>query len=250
MKTQNSSLKTVGPTVRTLGLAIVLAFVAVPVMAQGSPPADAPAVVRANTGTPNASDVLFEQPQMKNVAPGTTLTYGYLRRSGIEKGPFGPTLDDRIKLAIEPGSTADNRTIRVEMFSGANRFPAGPFEEMPGNPVMTLFLEHHLIDLARVLKANPRYLKNAIRKALRENATVTAVEPTFKGKAVKGWRIETQPFVNDGMKDRMRGLSNLTYVFVTSEAVPGELLSIEAVSKNPEGGELLEEKLDYDQNAG
>ncbi|WP_375408041.1 hypothetical protein [uncultured Methylobacterium sp.] len=219
-------------------------------MAQGSPPTDAPAVVKANTGVPNASDVLFEQPQMKNVAPGTTLTYGYLRRSGIEKGPFGPTLDDRIKLTIEPGSTADNRTIRVQMFSGANRFPAGPFEDMPGNPVMTLFLEHHLTDLSRVLKANPRYLKNAIRKSLRENAAVTPVEATFKGKAVQAWRIETQPFVEDRMKDRMRGLSNLTYVFVTSEAVPGELLSIEAVSKNAEGGDLLEEKLSYDQNAG
>lgn len=231
-------------------LATLLAVLAAPVLAQGSPPAEAPAVVKANTGAPNASDVLFEQPQMKNVAPGTALTYGYLRRSGIEKGPFGPTLDDRIKLAIEPGSAADNRTIRVEMFSGANRFPAGPFEDMPGNPVMTLFLEHHLIDLARVLKANPRYLKNAIRKSLRENATVTQVEVPFKGKNVQAWRIETQPFANDQMKDRMRGLSNLTYVFVTSEAVPGELLSIEAVSKNAEGGELLEETLKYDQNAG
>ena len=236
--------------VKILGLATLLAVLAAPVLAQGNAPADAPAVVKANTETPNASDVLFEQPQMKNVAPGTTLTYGYLRRSGIEKGPFGPTLDDRIKLVIEPGSTADNRTIRVEMFSGANRFPAGPFEDMPGNPVMTLFLEHHLIDLARVLKANPRYIKNAIRKSLRENATVTRIEVPFKGKTVQAWRIETQPFANDPMKDRMRGLSNLTYVFVTSEAVPGELLSIEAVSKNTEGGELLEEKLNYDQNAG
>ena len=199
---------------------------------------------------PNASDLLFEQPQMKNVAPGTTLTYGYLRRSGIAKGPFGPPLDDTIKLVIEPGKRRDNRNIRVEMFSGTNRFPAGPFEDMPGNPVMTLFLEHHLIDLARVLKANPRYIKNAIRKALRENATVTPIEVDYKGRKVQAWRIETQPFANDQMKDRMRGLENLTYIFVTSEAVPGELLSIEAVSKNAEGGELLEETLTYDQNAG
>ena len=36
------------------------------------------------------------------------------------------------------------RNINVQMFSGQNRFPAGPFEDMPGNPVMSLFLEHHL----------------------------------------------------------------------------------------------------------
>lgn len=220
--------------------------------APAAPPAtEAPAVTKANTATaPNASDLLFEQPQMKNVPPGATLTYAYLRRSGISKGPFGPPLDDTIKLGIEPGKTADSRDIRVQMFSGANRFPAGPFEDMPGNPVMTLFLEHHLIDLARVLMANPRYIKNAIRKGLRDNATVTPTQIDYKGRKVDAWRIETKPFIDDKMKERMRGFENLTYTFVTSEAVPGELVSIEASSKNAEGGELLQENLTYDPNAG
>ncbi len=231
-------------------LAALLMLAALPAAAQGTPAAEAPPVTQANTGTPNASDLLFEQPQMKNVAPGTKLTYDYVRRSGISKGPFGPPMDDTIKLGIEPGDKPDNRTIRVEMFSGANRFPAGPFEDMPGNPVMTLFLEHHLMDLSRVLMANPRYIKNAIRKALRENATVTPTNVDYKGQTVAGWRIETQPFRDDKMKERMRGLDNLKYTFITSEAVPGELVSIEAQSKNAEGGELLQEKLTYDPKAG
>ncbi|MGU3360968.1 hypothetical protein ACLBWX_11595 [Methylobacterium sp. M6A4_1b] len=233
-------------------LAAFLMLAGAPALAQTAPAApEAPAVTKANTATPpNASDLLFEQPQMKNVPPGTKLTYDYLRRSGISKGPFGPPLNDTIKLGVEPGNAADNRSIRVEMFSGANRFPAGPFEDMPGNPVMTLFLEHHLIDLARVLMANPRYIKNAIRKGLRDNATVTPTQVDYKGRTVSGWRIETQPFLDDKMKERMRGFENLKYTFVTSEAVPGELVSIEASSKNAEGGELLQENLTYDPNAG
>lgn len=231
-------------------LAALLMLAAVPAVAQGTPAAEAPSATPVKTGTPNASDLLFEQPQMKNVTPGTKLTYDYVRRSGISKGPFGPPMDDTIKLGIEPGNGPDNRTIRVEMFSGTNRFPAGPFEDMPGNPVMTLFLEHHLIDLSRVLMANPRYIKNAIRKALRENATVTPTTVDYKGRTVAGWRIETQPFIGDRMKDRMRGLDNLKYTFVTSDAVPGELVSIEAQSKNAEGGELLQENLTYDPKAG
>lgn len=232
-------------------LAAALALLALPALGQGAPSADAPAPTMANTtNPPNAQDLLFDQAQMKNVAPGSTLSYAYLRRSGIAKAPFGPPLNDSIRLNVEPGAAAENRNIRVEMFSGANRFPAGPFEDMPGNPVMTLFLEHHLTTLSRVLSANSRYIKNAIRKALREEATVTPVQIDFKGRKVDAWRIETQPFVNDRMKDRMRGMSNLTYTFVTSAAVPGELVSIEARSKNEEGGELLEESLSYDQNAG
>lgn len=229
-------------------LAALLMLASAPTLAQGAP--EAPAVTKTSTAPPNASDLLFEQPQMKNVPAGTTLTYTYLRRSGISKGPFGPPLDDTIKLGIEPGKSADSRDIRVQMFSGANRFPAGPFEDMPGNPVMTLFLEHHLIDLARVLMANPRYIKNAIRKGLRDNATVTPTEVDYKGRKVAAWRVETRPFLDDKMKERMRGFENLTYTFVTSDAVPGELVSIEASSKNAEGGELLQENLTYDPNAG
>ena len=229
-------------------LAALLMLASAPTLAQGE--LEAPAVTKTSTAPPNASDLLFEQPQMKNVPAGTTLTYTYLRRSGISKGPFGPPLDDTIKLGIEPGKSADSRDIRVQMFSGANRFPAGPFEDMPGNPVMTLFLEHHLIDLARVLMANPRYIKNAIRKGLRDNATVTPTEVDYKGRKVAAWRVETRPFLDDKMKERMRGFENLTYTFVTSDAVPGELVSIEASSKNAEGGELLQENLTYDPNAG
>jgi hypothetical protein len=231
-------------------LAALLTLAVAPAWAQGAPAPEAPPVVKANASTPNASDLLFETPQMKNVPPGTKLTYGYIRRSGISKGPFGPPMDDTIKLGVEAGKSADSRDIRVEMFSGTNRFPAGPFEDMPGNPVMTLFLEHHLIDMARVLSANPRYIKNAIRKGLRENATVTPTTVDYKGQKVSAWRIETQPFLEDRMKERMRGMENIRYTFVTSDSVPGELVSIEAQSKNAEGGELLEESLTYVPNAG
>ena len=149
---------------------------------EGAPAAPAPAPAaaapeQANAAAPpSAADLLFEQPQLKNAAAGSTLTYDYLRRSGIAKGPFGPPLDDTIKLTLEPGTGGDGRNIAVEMFSGTNRFPAGPFEDMSGNPVIPLFLENHLTNLARVLQANPRYLKLAIRKGLRDGAVVTPVK--------------------------------------------------------------------------
>lgn len=223
---------------------------------EGAPAAPAPAPAaaapeQANAAAPpSAADLLFEQPQLKNAAAGSTLTYDYLRRSGIAKGPFGPPLDDTIKLTLEPGTGGDGRNIAVEMFSGTNRFPAGPFEDMSGNPVIPLFLENHLTNLARVLQANPRYLKLAIRKGLRDGATVTPIKVDYKGRSVDAWQVVSKPFLGDGMAQRMRGMDNMTYTFVTSPEVPGEIVSIEAQSKNAEGGELLEERLSYDQKAG
>jgi hypothetical protein len=213
--------------------------------------AETPAPTQANaTSSPNAADLLFEQPQMKNASPGSTITYDYLRRSGIAKGPFGAVLQDTVTIKVEPGKQADARDMQVEMFSGLNRRPAGPFEDMTGNPIVPLFLENHVMALSKVLEANPRYLKLAIRRGLRERATVTPTKVTVGGKEVDGWRIVMKPFEGDPMSERMRGMDNLTYTFVTSPAVPGEIVSMEAASRNKDGGELLEEKLGYEQKAG
>jgi hypothetical protein len=229
--------------------AVALVLAAMPALAEDAPKPGAVTQVNA-AAPPSAADLLFDQPHMKNAAPGSTITYDYLRRSGISKGPFGPPLSDTVTLKLEPGKSPKGRDISVTMFSGMNRMPAGPFEDMSGNPVVSLFLENHLRSLAKVLEANPRYLKLAIRKGLREGAAVTPTKVTVGGREVDGWRVEIQPFAKDAMEQRMRGMDKMTYTFITSPEVPGQIVSIEAQSKNAEGGELLEEKLSYDQKAG
>lgn len=229
--------------------AVALALVAAPALAEETPrpPATTPADAAA---PPTAADLLFERKQMANVPPGSTLTYDYLRRSGIAQGPYGAPLDDTITLKVEPGKQADARDIDVTMFSGLNRVPAGPFEDMTGNPVVSLFLENHLRGLSGLLDANPRYLKLAIRKGLREGAQVSPTTVRVGGRDLPGWKVVTRPFEGDRMSDRMRGMEALTYTFVTSPEVPGQIVSMEASAKSKDGGELLEEKLDYDQKAG
>ncbi len=75
--------------VSTVATALAL-LLAGPALAEEAPaPAAAATPAAAQSGTPTASDLLFDYPSMKNTAPGSTLTYDYLRRSGIEKGPFG-----------------------------------------------------------------------------------------------------------------------------------------------------------------
>jgi hypothetical protein len=229
--------------------AIALVLAALPALAEDA--AKPATVTQANAvAPPRAADLLFDQPHMKNTAPGSTITYDYLRRSGISKGLFGAPLEDTVTLKLEPGKSPEARDITVTMFSGLNRVPAGPFEDMSGNPMVSLFLENHLRALAKVLEANPRYLKLAIRRGLRERATVTPTKVSFGGREVDGWRVVTKPFEGDPMAQRMRGMDDLTYTFVTAPSVPGEIVSIEASSKSQDGGELLEEKLNYDQKAG
>ncbi len=177
------------------------------------------------------------------------LSYRYTRFSGIDGAPFGPPVEDRIREEVAPGASAENRNLKVEMFSGERRMPTATYEDIPGNPVMVRFLEHHLDDLAKVLKGNPRYIKNGIRRALRENATVTPTEVEVDGRTEPGWRVVARPFVDDPVRDRLRGFDSLTYTFVVSPKVAGQIVSIDARATSPDGGILLQETLTYEPNA-
>lgn len=199
---------------------------------------------------PGATALLFETNQLANAPPGRPLTYRYTRFSGIDGAPFGPPVEDRIREEVAPGTTPETRNLRVEMFSGERRMPTATYEDVPGNPVLVRFLEHHLDDLARVLKGNPRYIKNAIRRALRESASVTPTEVELEGAKKPGWRVVARPLADDPVRDRLRGFDSLTYTFVVSGAVPGQIVSIDARATNPEGGTLLQETLSYEPNAG
>jgi hypothetical protein len=194
------------------------------------------------------ADLLFETSHWQAAAAGTELVYQYRRSTPLEPA-LGPSFEVKIRLTLETGASDSKRTVRVQLFSDGRRRAAGPFEDVEGNPVIVLFLEHHLNDLAKILKANPRYLKNAIRAGLREKAVTTPETVMVRGRSVQATRIETQPFLDDPHKDRMRGLESLTYTFVTSDQVPGAILSIEARATAADGAELLRETLTYEPSS-
>ena len=202
----------------------------------GSALAEAPA--------PDAAALLFETPQLKDEAPGRTLAYAYAR-SAPEDGRFGPSFADTIRLGIDRSDAeAAARTVRMEMFGPGRRRAAGPFEDVTTNPVLTVFLEHHVEQLSKALRANPRYLKNAIRAALRDKAVVERAETNAAGQAVPAWRVSVAPFVAEANKDRMQGLEGLAYTFTVSDGVPGRIAEIAVRAPRPEGA-LLEETLTY-----
>ena len=119
-------------TAAILALAAATALTGAPAFAQQ----DAP----GRDGGQGGCGALRRRPAVRAAAdaqhrPGATLTYDYLRRSGISKGPFGPPLNDAITLKLQPGKNPDERNIDVQMFSGQNRFPAGPFRRTcPATP--------------------------------------------------------------------------------------------------------------------
>jgi hypothetical protein len=191
------------------------------------------------------ASLLFEAPQWAATRPGATLSYRYTRKSANE-GLYGPSFEDRIRLHIEKGDAEATRTVRVELFGRERRRAAGPFEDVSSNPVLMLFLEHHLEQLSRSVHANPRYLKNAIRAALRDKYRIEAGESSVDGRPVKTWRVLIAPFIDDPNKARMTGLEGLVYMLAVSEEVPGQVTELTATATRPDGVAALEETLVYE----
>jgi hypothetical protein len=211
-----------------------------PTAAQTSAPESTPP---AEAEKPSPATLLFESPAWDRAPPGTHLLYRYTRES--RDPSLGPPLTDQIALDVEPGESATTRTVRVAMFTGAQRAAAGPFEDVSFNPALVLFLEHHVGHLSRAFHANPRYLKNTIRAALRDGASVVPVDLQVGGKPVRGWRVTVSPFTADPNRARMQGLDTLAYTFVAAGGVPGTLVSIDAQATAPDG-RLYAETLRYD----
>ena len=218
--------------IRSLGLATAV------VLAAASAP-------RAEEATvPNATDLLFSEPQLATTKPGDVLTYSYSRKTADE-AQYGPAFEDKIRLTVRKGGAESTRTVDAELFSGARQRPAGPFGDMTGNPVLSLILEQNIEGLSRQLGGNPRYFKTAIRTALRESAAVVPESVRVGDRTEAGWRVSITPFKNDPNKARMKGLDTLTYQFEVAKAVPGEVLQIRISAPGVSGSPLLEERVDY-----
>jgi hypothetical protein len=196
-----------------------------------------------NAEPPDAADILFERPQLKTLKAGESLNYTYSFQSGDPK-MFGPSVSDHIGLRVESSENPDKRTVAVDMFSAERRRAAGPFDDMSGNPLLSLMLEENLQRLANIFQANPRYMKTAIRMALRNAKALPDKADGFDA-AAPAWKVEVTPFKDDANKARMHGLDALTYVFRVSAAAPGEIYQIDIAARDPSGAVLFEETTNY-----
>ncbi len=190
-----------------------------------------------------AADILFERPQLRALHTGDALDYSYQFKSADPKF-FGPDVTDHVALKIASGDAPDKRSVDVELFSAERRRAAGPFDDMSGNPLLSLMLEENLQRLQTIFQANPRYMKTAIRMALR-NAKAAPDRVEGFDAAAPAWKVEVAPFRNDPNKARMHGLDALTYTFRVSTAAPGEIAEIDIAARDASGAVLFEETTRY-----
>jgi hypothetical protein len=174
----------------------------------------------------DAAGLLFEQPYLSKVAPGSSIVYDYELIS-TDDLRFGQGFKDTIRLRVEASEgNADKRTANLDIFSGPRGRKIGPLPNTTGNPAVMIVLEQDTFDLQRALGGMPAYFRNAIRRALRDKAEVQSVKVAFEGAEIDAKRITIKPFDGDQNFSRVPDYSRTVYEFVVADAVPGGLYSV------------------------
>ncbi|MBQ0960661.1 hypothetical protein KAK06_17025 [Ideonella sp. 4Y11] len=215
-------------TVATLTLLSLLAWPTAQAQVPAAAEASAPASTEGKKDFSPSERLLLMSDQLKGLKAGTTLTYRYLHK-GEGDDPFEDSA--RVRLAKRPDGSCCSAS--GDFLSGARKLQLPEVQKPVGNPVLLYFLERDIRQMNKITKGSVNYFRKRIRMALYEAGTVRDVQASYQGKPVAAREIILTPFVNDPNEARFPLYVQRSYRFVLSEAVPGQVLSLQTLTPGP-----------------
>jgi hypothetical protein len=182
-------------------------------------------------------DLLFKQGTLDNVSAGSTLIY-----TRDVTNPAKPEMAEResgqIAMALTPDATDGKTMAKLELRQDDKHRGMGSFPASVGNPMIMVFYEGVIRDMAETAGGSPFYIRNRVKDALVQPAEVSMGLAEFDGREVPVKVVTLRPFTEDPNRERMMGFGDLALTVTMSEEVPGWYLSLEATApvEGVEGG--------------
>lgn len=181
---------------------------------------------------------IFDKFHLKNVRPGQTLTYRFER-----KGLLGDDYKDEVHLMVTSGRTEQARTVGFRFFSGNRRRPYPELSDVTSNPLLTLYFNKDVWDLARRIKARgvANYLRNRILDSLAQASNMqdavcvlpAGADGAAGSQEVTGKRVVISPYRKDENRHHLVHYSSMQYEIIVSDDVPGGVCEISTVVPFP-----------------
>lgn len=185
---------------------------------------------------------LLMSDQLSRLKRPTTLGYTFRKTGTLETG-----FEDRVRVQVRSRPDGGCCAAEGEFLSGERRLALAEIEQAQGNPVILYFLEHDIREMQRQTKGSASYFRKRIRMALYESAKVREVQARYRDRAVPGHEIVISPYLDDPNRARFPQWSGKQYVFVLSNQVPGQVVSIRSTTTAPGStSPLLQEELTLD----
>lgn len=142
-----------------------------------------------------------------------------------------------IGLRIEQAE--DMEMVRLEFRRDGKHRGMGSFPASVGNPMIMVFYESVVRDMAETAGGSPFYIRNRVKDALVQPSEVEPGTAMVNGAQVATQTIRMRPFEGDPNVERMRGFGTLELSVTMSEAVPGWYLSLVAEAEAPDGADVI-----------
>lgn len=204
-------------------------------LASGVPAADA-------SPTPAATAMLFDAKHLTSIPKGGAAVYRFERKVSDPK-LLGEAFTDKISIGVLDEAADGTRTASVKVFTGDRARPEQQITGMTGNPLIVVFLDRSVHNIAMLAGGSRPFLKNKMKSQLGSNSKVTPVQIAYGGKEVAGYRVSFAPFVGDANALKMQGYDGSRFEIVVSEAVPGHFVETVGIFESPQpGSPRLEER--------
>lgn len=183
-----------------------------------------------------AYDLLFRDGTLDPVSRAHALVYQ--REVTNTLNPDAAARDSgEIGLRIEKAE--DMETVQLEFRRDGKHRGMGTFPASVGNPMIMVFYESVVRDMAETAGGSPFYIRNRVKEALARPSEVEPGTAMVNGEEVATQTIRMRPFKGDPNVGRMMGFGALELSVTMSEAVPGWYLSLVARAPAPDGAGVM-----------
>ena len=176
-----------------------------------------------------AENKLWLDNHLGNITEPTSLYYEF-EKSGSYEDAF---VDSVFLKVVELNEDGTKNTL-LDFFTAERkqRIPEGNTTNIKGNPVLGIYMNGDVFDMARITggKSNRyKYFLKQIKIALRETAIVEPITFSYKGKDYQGEKIFFTPYVKDPHRREFEKFADKYYEIVLSDEIPGKLYQITTI---------------------
>jgi hypothetical protein len=193
-----------------------------------------PALAAADT----VAGWVFDAGLMADVREPAVLRYRYEMRGRDIETPFKSHVEMDVREVAEDGQ----KSVFFEMFEGPNRRQFGPMAADAQNPLVIVFLQRDVTQMANLTGGAAGYFQQQIRKAFNQPVEAEPVEVELDGRKVRATRLVIRPFRDDPNVAWFPKFKDKAYEFVVADGVPGGLYRLASTVPDPQDGHLILEE--------
>jgi len=158
----------------------------------------------------------------------------------------GKTIPDpyvgQATMQVREVAANGEKQVFFDLFEGEARREFGPIAAVEQNPIVLVFLQLDVNEMANLTGGAAGYFQQQVRKAFNDPAEDERIEIEVAGQKIQAQRLRMRPYRNDPQIDRFPAFKDKIYEFVVASEVPGGLVRIAATTPDPVTGELFLEK--------